>query len=233
MEDKKYFLGLDLGQAQDFSALSMIEQVETVESPDLVERLPAHYEARYNLVHLQRFSLGTQYPLVVKRVKEILYNPGVEGNNKLIVDATGVGQPVVEMFREKGVDPVSVTITGGTEVTKHPGQYEGYNVPKRDLVSAIVRLLQGGRLKIAEGLKFGEKFEEEMQNFSYTLDKKTGHDSYESASSKVHDDLVLSVALACWYGIKYERHMQEFFNDSYNDDEDTNNQYDYLRGRPR
>ena len=231
MEDKKFLLGLDVGMMQDYSALSMIEQVETVESADLVERLMEHYEVKYHLVLLERFPLNTQYPAVVQRVKEILINPEVERNNKLIVDSTGIGEGIVQMFREKGVDPVSITITGGTAVTENPGQYEGYHVPKRDLVSAVVRVLQGGRLKIAEGLKLGPVFEEEMQSFSYTLDKKTGHDSYESASTKIHDDLVLSVSLACWYGIKYERHMQEFFQDNYHGDEEINARYNYHTGR--
>jgi hypothetical protein len=28
----------------------------------------------------------------------------------------------------------------------------------------------------------------------------TGHDSYEAWRESIHDDLVLAVSLACWYG---------------------------------
>jgi hypothetical protein len=79
-------------------------------------------------------------------------------------------------------------------------------------------LVQSGRLKIAEGLYLAKVFEEELQNFHYFLDKKTGHDSYESAKDSVHDDLVVSVALACWYGSRYERHMKTYFKESGDDD---------------
>lgn len=230
MEDKKYILGLDLGMMQDHSALSMIKQVETVEGVDLTRRLMEHYEVKYHLVHLQRFELGTQYPAIVDKVKLMLENPDIARNNHLILDATGVGEPVLQMFRGVGIDPVGVTLTAGTEVTETTDGYEGYHLPKRQLVSALMVLVQSGRLKIADGLEHAPIFEEELQNFHYILDKKTGHDSYESAKESIHDDLVISVALAAWYGVKYERHMEEYISSSYDDDERRNREdYDPLR----
>ena len=112
-----------------------------------------------------------------------------------------------------------MVLTGGIEITKSTDSYEGYNVPKRQLVSALTILVQSGRLKIAEGLEHGKVFEEELQNFHYILDKKTGHDSYESVKDSIHDDLVISVAMASWYGMRYERHMREYIYEASGDDE--------------
>ncbi len=223
MTDKKYILGLDLGLINDYSALSMLEQAETLERADFSKDIGEHYEVAYHLVHLQRFKLATQYPAVVQRVKEIMENPKIARNNHLILDATGVGTPVLQMFRAVGVNPVGVTLTAGAEVTKTSDSYEGYHVPKGQLVSTLMVLVQSGRLKIAEGLEHAPAFDEEMQNFHYTLDKKTGHDTYESVKDSVHDDLVVSVALAAWYAMRYERHMREYIYESYDGDEKNQN----------
>jgi hypothetical protein len=45
----------------------------------------------------------------------------------LAVDATGVGKPVVDLLRERGLAPMAVTITGGDTVT---GDARARRVPK-------------------------------------------------------------------------------------------------------
>ena len=54
-----WFIGLDLGQACDRSALVVLEQT--------VAKRPRHFAVR----HLERFPQGTPYPKVVER----LYKP--------------------------------------------------------------------------------------------------------------------------------------------------------------
>jgi len=39
-----------------------------------------------------------------------------------------------------------------------------------------------------------------MLNFRAKIDPATAHDSYSAWREQDHDDLVLSVALACWWG---------------------------------
>ena len=69
----------------------------------------------------------------------------------MVVDGTVVGAPVVDMFRQKGLVPVAITITGGDTVT---GERGSYRVPKRYLVSTMRVLLQAGLLKVAEELSW-------------------------------------------------------------------------------
>jgi len=188
-----YIVGLDLGMMQDFTALSMLERV--------LKRTPDRYVSEYNLVHLERFPLGTQYPEIVKHVAVMFQDSRLQNDGALIVDATGVGIPVVQMLIGEGLFPIPVTITGGSE-TVEVGN--GFHVPKRHLVSALVVLFQSGRLKIAQALKEGPTLVNELQSFQYKLDKRTGHDTYESVREEVHDDLVMSVALAAWYATQNE-----------------------------
>ena len=42
----------------------------------------------------------------------------------------------------------------------------------------------------------------ELAQFKVKINISTGHDSYEAWREGDHDDLVLAVALACWYGVK-------------------------------
>ena len=88
-----------------------------------------------------------------------------------------------------------ITITGGDA-----GSHEGglYTVPKRDLVSAAVVLMQSGQLKIASSLPESATLTKELQNFKMKI-AASGHDSHESWRESEHDDLVLSLSLACWF----------------------------------
>ena len=179
----KYFIGLDLGQAQDYTAITVIEQ-----------KKPA-----FHVRHIERPRLGTPYPVIVERVKALMETPQLKRKAALVVDKTGVGAPVVDLFRKVGLSPIAITITGGNTVARERG---GYRVPKRDLVTTLQVLFQAGNLKVASGLELAPVLVEELLNFKVKINVKTGHDSYEAWREGTHDDLVLSVAMACWYAKK-------------------------------
>jgi hypothetical protein len=152
------------------------------------------------LRHLERFELGTRYPVVVDRVRALLSSYPLRNNRvAFLVDKTGVGASVVDHFVLAGLSPIAVTIHGGSSVTKDPEGAWGYRVPKRDLVSATQVLLQNGRLKIAKGLHLAGTLKKELLNFRVKIDPKTAHDSYSHWREGDHDDLVLATAMACWY----------------------------------
>jgi Terminase RNaseH-like domain len=179
----RYYLGLDLGQAADYTALV------------IAERLPAEENPAYHLRHLQRFKIGTPYPQIVESVKTLTERPEFREHCVLAIDATGVGAPVVDMVEaaELPCPLYSVHIHGGDRVTNE-GRH--YRVPKRDLVSAVQVLLQNARLKIAEGLPETKLLIKELLNFRVKIAPTTAHDSYAAWREADHDDLVLATALA-------------------------------------
>ncbi len=181
-----YIVGVDLGQASDYTAISIVERV----APPL---RPIEYRLRY----LHRPALGTKYPRIANEVLA-LFRPPLSDTTPLVVDKTGVGAAVVDLFAERGRTPVAVTITGGDTVNRQDAH--DLRVPKRDLATTLVALFQTGRLKVAEGLPLAPVLVNELVNFKVKINAATGHDSYEAWREAVHDDLVLSVALACWYG---------------------------------
>ena len=198
-----YLIGLDLGQAADYTALTIVERHKMpVGEPELRDGKPYQKtEPHFHLRYVERFPLGTPYPDVVERVRHVTeeLKKTASGRLSLVVDKTGVGAPVVDMLKEAklGVRLVSVTITGGAEVHEDGLQF---TVPKRDLASTLQVLLQSGRLKFAARLPFRDVLERELQNFKVKINVSTGHDSYEAWREGDHDDLVLALALAVWYG---------------------------------
>jgi hypothetical protein len=126
----------------------------------------------------------------------MLHSPTIEGSAELVVDQTGVGAPVVDLFQQAGLYPIGVLIHGGDKVTHECG---ACRVPKRDLVGTLQVLFQSGRLKISKKLPLASVLQAELLNFKVKIDPRTAHDSYSAWREQDHDDLVQSVALAAWW----------------------------------
>jgi hypothetical protein len=184
---EQFTVGLDLGQSKDYTALCVVQCV-----PGAV---PA--EDQYHLRHIERPGLGTRYPAIVARVQELLATPPLGPRTPLVIDKTGVGAAVLDMFTAAGLRPYGVTITGGDRVVHEDAQHA--KVPKRELVGLLVALFQSGRLKVARELELAPALLNELLNFKIKVNVQTAHESYEAWRESIHDDLVLAVALACWH----------------------------------
>lgn len=189
----QFYLGVDLGQAADYTAISVIERVNN---------------NRVHIRHLERLPLGTPYPDQVQKVKRIFERVNTGGDRaKVIVDYTGVGRAVVDLIKNEGMKPVALTITAGNAPTK-----DGMNwhIPKRDLISSLIVAFQTGNVKIAKSLPEAETLTRELMNFKLKVNLQTGHDSYEAWREGIHDDLVLSVAMAV-YAAELGKNKPGFF----------------------
>jgi hypothetical protein len=87
---------------------------------------------------------------------------------------------------------------GGRGRAVHAGHRQD-QLPKRDLATTLQVLFQTERLKIAEGLPLAEVLMRELLAFRVKINLQTGHDSYGAWRERDHDDLVLAVALACYW----------------------------------
>ena len=179
----RYVVGLDLGQVSDFTALCVAERTA-------LSGEPPSYEIR----HIDRAPLGTSYPAVVAHVGRLMATPELADRTKLVADGTGVGRPVVDLLWQAGMRAVSITITGGQRVT---GGLNSWRVPKRDLVTNLQVLLQSRRLRIAADLPLAEALIGELLEFRARV-SDAGHDTW--GAGRDHDDLVLALAIAVWYG---------------------------------
>ena len=192
----RHFVGVDLGQVHDFTALAVLEQpVVWAHDP------PARRRPAYALRHLQRLPLGTPYPEVVRSVVALLQTPALSGAT-LGVDQTGVGRAVVDLLAEALRGRVTcmffpVTLTAGHAVTG--GEDGGLHVPKRELIGTLQLLLQTRRLLVARALPEAAVLVEELENFRVKI-TTARNETFESWREGQHDDLVLAAALAAWLG---------------------------------
>jgi hypothetical protein len=192
----RFYVGLDLGQRKDHSAVAVVEKLERPRPYG-----PPDFEA-FVVRYLERMPLGTTYPQVVARVCGMVAGREMYRQCELVVDATGVGAPVVEMLRAEGpaCDISSVTITGGEKESGGAGHGGGhYNVPKRDLMASVQLALEKGELRIAGTLREAEALVEELVDVRKTY-RESGRDRMGADGAGQHDDLVIALALACWKG---------------------------------
>jgi hypothetical protein len=169
-------IGLDLGQAQDYTALAICEDDGEV----------------WTITSLGRLPLGTPYPAVVERV--VAFAASLPRPLYLMVDATGVGRPVVDMLRTAGAKPTPASITHKGRTVRH--ETGAWSVPKAVLMERIAMAMDQGRLKIVCDEVIGHIFAGEARNFVRTVNK-LGHERFEGRRCG-HDDLILAVALAMW-----------------------------------
>ena len=113
-----FFIGLDLGQKQDYTAIAIIETASQYTGLDW--RSYEHKHLNYvNVRHLERIRLGTSYLAVVERLRQIVNSRELVGRCTVVMDATGLGGPVLDLLRAAGLgcEIVPVTITGGDRET--------------------------------------------------------------------------------------------------------------------
>lgn len=188
-----YIIGLDLGQTHDYTALAVLSWTTG--------------DDWFSLPHLQRFPMNVPYPNMVGAVTKLVTRPPL-AQAPLVVDQTGVGRPVVDLLRQSvGAQRViPVTITSGKFPTLEPDGSR--HVPKKDLVTCLLGLLEDRRLKVARSHPEARTLVQELLNFKVEI-TPSAHETFGAWRHGQHDDLVLAVALACWWaeGIRGQ-HLQ-------------------------
>lgn len=185
-----YLIGVDLAQAQDYTAVSVAEVLGTEST-----------ETRaYHIRHLERMR-GVSYLDVAARIRDLTAAVRAQEPRPdviVVYDRTGVGMAVSDVLKAAQIDAqlIGISIHGGDKVTSE----DGYRVPKRDLVSALVVAFQNGQIRIAKELDLALILTAELSNFKLKFNAATAHDSYSAWREADHDDLVLAVAMLTWYG---------------------------------
>lgn len=191
---ERIIYGLDVGRVKDYSTLAILVR----------HLMPTPTEARlvmtrYYTVYLHRYELLTPYEVIEEDAARWWHWGSLTGiRQHFVMDMTGVGAPVWEAIKRRRVRVEGVTITGGVrESNPSPGVWD---VPKATLVTQLVRTAQSGRFKGYDSLKHWKDLADELGTFGYKMNTETNTVIYESLSDKVHDDLVMAVALCIWYG---------------------------------
>jgi hypothetical protein len=189
-------VGVDLGQRVDPTAIVVAEEERVV-----VEHAsggPRRPESRFVVRHLERVELGTPYPAVAARVTDVCRS--VEGRARagwLVLDATGVGRPVVDLVVD-AMGPtrwrVSAATFTGTDRVEGGMRSPELRVGKAWLVSRLQALLQTGRVRLPETPEARALARELLD---YELRVTDGAQLATGAfRTGAHDDLVTALGLA-------------------------------------
>jgi hypothetical protein len=187
-----FVAGLDLGQAQDYSGLVIIEVSGTPQQGMDGRPIEVPPLTQLDVRHVERFPLSTKYARIAADVEDRLRHTPTP--RYLAVDQTGVGNGVIEMLSR--LNPCGVTITAGSQTQVVSSR--AAHVPKRDLVALVQVGLQNKILRIAKGLPHADLLTRELLNFRAKI-TDAGNDTYGAWREADHDDLVLAVAIGCWY----------------------------------
>jgi hypothetical protein len=185
----RFIVGCDLGQAADPTAVCVLENYAEREDP--AEPMKFYYDVR----HLMRLPLGMSYPAIVHDVGTMLQRPPLDASSELVIDETGVGRAVGDIFLDRGLKPIRVTITAGGDAGTMTGNGR-YSVSKSFLVSNLDAKMHTGELRFAKELREAPAMEADLKDFRRHV-SEAGRYSFE-ARSGAHDDLVLAVAIALW-----------------------------------
>jgi len=185
-------IGADIGQRADPTAFAVVEEQTR---PDGV-----HYLCRV----IERLPLGTPYPKVADRLVGVARYVRMQAEQEaesrgldeprqvqMVVDATGVGTPVVDLLRERGEYPLAAFFTHGDKYTRNGNQV---SIGKAWMVSRLQALLQSDRIHLAWTPE-SEALRKELLDYEIKVDQDA-NDKYGAFRTGTHDDLVTALGLA-------------------------------------
>lgn len=150
-----YTIGVDLARVQDYTVIAVFDRATNSQV----------YQARFN-------KLDWKYVKSQVRTVSAHYN-----NALCYVDATSIGDPIVEDLLRDGVPVEPIHFT---------------NEIKKQLIEKLSTYIEQRRIKI---LNIKETIEE-FSSFTYEI-TGSGRTRYE-APVGVHDDIVIAIALGVW-----------------------------------
>jgi hypothetical protein len=213
-----HFVGVDLGKLTDPTALTIMARSLAVNAATgLPERttlgLPMY---RWECRALKRYKLGTPYLSIVADVLRICNRRELHPGVRLVLDATGVGVAVTEMFTRALVDfpdvechTISITAGEGFSAVSTLARSNmvargQWRVSKIQLIAAIREVLESRRFKVSidpatgKPIEFAEVLVRELTNFREKI-TESANLTYEARQGQ-HDDLVLATCLPIWLG---------------------------------
>jgi len=186
-------VGVDLGQRVDPTAIVVAEGQRRDYALDRhghgqLEGGELHYLVRV----IERLPLGTSYPNVVGRLVEINRSLGVR-DQRFWVDATGVGQPVIDLLDDAGLLVVPVYLTA-TDRADRAGR--DLRLGKALMVSRLQVLLQSARIHLPQTTE-ARALVDELLNYEIRV-SEDAHAQFGAFKTGTHDDLATALGLACW-----------------------------------
>lgn len=150
-----------------------------------------HYLVR----HLERLPLGTSYPAVARRVGEMVATLRERGESwpDVFVDATGLGEPVVELI-DRAVRRCRLRAVYFTHGDRRSEEGEQITLGKAYLVTRLQALLQADQLHLPRSPE-AECLAKDLLQYEIQL-APDANERYGAFRVGRHDDLITALGLA-------------------------------------
>lgn len=188
----RFWLGVDLAQAQDNTALVVIhdECLPVWTGPN---RQQLGQRTR-TISYADKFR-GVSYPDVVSHIIRVMSREPLRGRTKLVVDGSGLGRVVSDLLRDAGVQHTAIQMTVGQN-WKKTGHYT--NVGKTLLLENLSVLFASGELQFAEDLPLRDDIVAELETFQLETTAAGNQVITQGKSGAHHGDLAIALAGAAF-----------------------------------
>jgi hypothetical protein len=195
----------------DFTALSMIECLDDSLALRDLRHLPIDQ------------SFTEQQETILKAVAKIQ----ASGRSVTLVgDSTGLGKPQLHLLREKRLCRViGIWLTAGNTVG---GSFDDKTVPKVDVITAAQLALEQRLITWNKRLELANIFARELRGYRFKVRASGSTELGNHRGDSDHDDLVLSVAMACWWALRDPSFAWTFPDEA---DEETSDRSEFARAR--
>jgi len=226
----EFVFSQDLGKMQDYHASILTEVLFKAPPPperNTIRWVRPSEEPIQSDIHVIWMGRNQDpYNQLIMDTKHRLSDYRLRNNCYHIVDATGVGMPVIDLMRQSQLSPIGIWITAGATSTNTS---YGYTVPKDELISSLQMVLSTKRLKFSDQLDpdLVAQLRHEFQHFTEKKTKSLGT-TYEAWRESDHDDMVLSLAMNVWWILKTIG-QPLYVSDYRNENNQSMDSYDPLR----
>ena len=174
---RRFYVGLDLGQRRDYTALVVLEKsfVSHWGEQWIQAGVGDLGVTRLMVRAIERVRLGTPYPDIVDWVQSVVTHHELQKRVVLTVDNTGLGAPVVDLLRRAklGCPIMPVTITGGGAGTYDP---KTGSVSRNSLLTNLQIMIQQEKIEIARSCAQAEALERELRHLQLEGSTRGHHD---------------------------------------------------------
>jgi hypothetical protein len=185
----RYWLGVDLAQAQDNTALVCVHD-ECL--PVWAGGRQALGPRRRTIVFADKFK-GVSYPDVVSHVIRTMLKEPLRGRTKLVIDASGLGRVVSDLLHEQRINHHAIQMTVGQNWVEKDRYV---NVGKMLLLETLSLLFATGDLTFAHDLPLREDILAELESFQLEQTAAGNQIIVQGKSGAHHGDLVVALAVA-------------------------------------
>ncbi|AXT25929.1 hypothetical protein D1823_04635 [Ruegeria sp. AD91A] len=185
----RYWIGADLGQANDYSAVCVIKDqaLPTSDGNGIVVG-----PRERTVVYADKFK-GVSYVDVVDYLIKLRNASPFGGKSELVIDGTSIGRVVSDMLWDQGVDHNAVQMTGGQE-WRRSGRY--VNASKTLMIENLAVLFAAGELNFARDLLLRKEIEEDLASFTTQTTAAGNQIITQSRNASGHGDLGVGLIVA-------------------------------------